>query len=237
MKYFLFLIILAFTGCEATPRPEPIDNGWVVEETSAAISIEGHSLALMFSAEDAWTLEHFSFHGHPLVINTGYNGCVYRQLDGEWIGTGHGGEVVQSIDVIQNKADITFEKRSTLGAIEHRAVWNIHQDGWILVTHEWNIPPELSEPHAFYGFMFCHPNELTASEDVDDGDAQFHDLPQPTIMSSDSYSVRYVITEGIPKRIMLWDREEDNKLYISPRICAGACSMALEIRPWEEARP
>jgi len=189
---------------------------------------------LVFRRDVAWTLTTLEVGGIALVTDSGFNGSVYRPVGGDWSGTGHGGESVLDWAVLRAGDTVSVHKESTMGPLVHRAAWEISRDR-LLVRHEWDVPPGLPVPQAFYGFMFCLPNAAVFPEDEDDADGELHDVELPAVLRPEGQRLDVELIAGELAGCFVWDRDVDNKLYALPDWGEGTVGMEMELR-WSRPR-
>jgi hypothetical protein len=93
---------------------------------AGVLTITGHGYEMILEQGDAWTIEEATFDGAQLLDDTGSHGGVIYE-DGNWIGAGHGGEVVVSSQLIVD--GVSLDLSNGLEAYGHR--FTVRTVSWV----------------------------------------------------------------------------------------------------------
>jgi len=200
-----------------------------------------------FAEGTAWTLREAWYKEKPLLLKTGWQQTVINvqvpKGEDPWIGTGHGKEVVESIELCAEGksypvADglsvsgpaFTLRKRSRLGPYAHVSNVTVDASG-ITEAFEYEVVDDASAVRFMYVFMHCFSNEtrdwvacLKDGSEVrgtflDDNSFSLHEVVRwiAVYAPANEWGAVYVYPGPYDanggKANMFWNRPRDNKLY------------------------
>ena len=172
---FMVAALMMFVSAAAAANAGQVDNGraWIEGEFLNVVTDDYH---VRFWKKAAWTIASVKYQGHPLLTHTGAYHSVLKVMneDGKstWIGTGHGGEEIQSLELIVDGtphpfseemapvAGSTFElvKTSMLGPYLHTARVEVGEGG-IIEDFDYQMHGEPVDMDRMYAFMHCFNNQ------------------------------------------------------------------------------
>lgn len=105
-------------GAAQVEQPRLYDEG--VPE-NGLLTVKAGDYTIVFAAEQAWTIDSFSFDGNAIGGATGFYGTVLVPRGGQWIGTGHtegGREIVHAVKLLVDGQEQPIEVNKTIEADE-----------------------------------------------------------------------------------------------------------------------
>lgn len=160
------------------------------------ITVGDYSMTI--SKEPAFTIRSLSYKGHPVLIPRGWMQPVLNvggKGEAQWIGTGHGREVVTSFELIRDgvvqplrvgqgnyvgerSTVMQLIKTSKMGPYQHRSVLEISADG-LRQSYYFKVIDDSSVVKFLYAFMLIFPKEAERYRLVmGDGDVFSGTLPE-----------------------------------------------------------
>ncbi|MCP4639293.1 MAG: hypothetical protein GY851_02600 [bacterium] len=238
-------VVLALAASAAASAEEAPSGTAAVKDGVLDIRVGDYRVTFVDSV--AWTLREAWYKDKPLLLKTGWQQTVINVAvpkgEDPWIGTGHGKEVVESIELdvagaavpVVNDLSVTgpaftVRKHSRLGPYAHVTNVTVDADG-ITEAFEYEVVEDASDVNFMYVFMHCFINETRDSiaylKDGTEERGAFQDdmsfsLHKParwiTVYSPDKeLGAVYVYPEPYDakggKANMFWHRSYDNKLY------------------------
>ena len=211
------------------------------------LTISAGSYRADFSEKAAWTLREVFCADKPMLVATGaQQSVVNARRSGSkdpWIGTAHGREVVESIELLCDGKgypvkegiavsgdEFTLRKRSRLGPYAHTARVTVSAAG-ITEAFDYEVVEDGSKVNFMYVFMHCFPNEtaewIACLKDGSEMRGRFRDDNSFSLhkvvrwLAVYSPKTQLVIVYVYPKAYeakgsdgnKFWNRPRDNKLY------------------------
>lgn len=194
----------------------------------------------------AWTLHKFNYGADHLLVGSGWMGTVIKcdvpKGQEPFVGTGHGGEVVKSLEVFVNDAPVKLTggasqvvkgdkikvvKTSQIGPLAHRSEITLSPDG-LGQAFEFEVTKDASKLINMYLFMSIWEKSmgdwLAASVDgkvirgsfKQDNKFIQTDLVDWVALFNPESGVAGICVYQLPERYksFFWDRAVDNKHYI-----------------------
>jgi len=139
------------------------------EDVQPVAAIECGPYRILLDGSRAWTMREFSCKDHQLLSTEpdAFNGSVLKLSDGEWIGSGYGGEKVSARTVTVDgkrksfkegstytgRKEVVFSKTSQLKYYRLRTTLKLTPDG-LVETHEYKRTRK-GAVDRLYAFVFC----------------------------------------------------------------------------------
>ncbi|MBN2307766.1 MAG: hypothetical protein JXR94_02275 [Candidatus Hydrogenedentes bacterium] len=240
MASMVLAIVLA-SACPAADGPGSARCG------QGMLHIQTGQYSVKVFENVAWTMRDVDYAGRKLLVPIGWQQSVLRvnAPEGEdpWIGTGHGREEVESVQVIADGTAhdlreglevtgerFTVRKKSWLGPYHHTSDVTIGPDGF----HEefsYSVEKDTSQVKFLYVFMHCFTNDtetwIAGLPDGEEMRGTFKDdmsfslkrdvrwvmLYAPSTEIGAVYAFPEVYASRNSEGNMLWNRDRDNKLY------------------------
>jgi len=240
--------LIALVAVAADVSAETPDAPGVARADEDNLYVETGDYAAKFVRDCAWTLRDVNFKGAKLLVPVGWQQSVLnvKVASGEdpWIGTGHGREVIESVQLIADgdAQDVApglsaqgtafaVHKQSWLGPYFHTSKVTVSPDG-IREDFHFAVKKDTSRVNFIYVFMHCFTNDtrtwiagLGNGEEVsgvfkDDASFSLHkDIRWAMVYApATGIGAVYAYPEVYPsmegKGNMFWNRKGDNKLYL-----------------------
>lgn len=212
------------------------------------LHVETGDYHVRFWEKAAWTLASVNYQGHSLLTHTGaYHSVLKVRGEGksEWIGSGHGGEQIESLtleidgvahpigpELSVTGTTFTLIKVARMGPYQHTARVAISPEGITKHLDFRMIGPPLPI-EQMYALMHCFSKaaehwlvEKTGGEEergtfTSDNqftlrqDIRWAAVYAPTLGVGMTYVYPEVYAGHPPLRNAFWNRKNDNKLYLS----------------------
>lgn len=233
---------------QSAPAPgKASGKAWMEKDR---LCIAAGDYVVRFWEKAAWTLCAADYKSKPILITAGAFQSVLkiRGKDGgksQWIGSGHGGEDIQSITVEVDGSSrplesgfsatgsvFTVVKVSQLGPYKHTARVRVAPDGITEDLH-YEMAGQPVDLEVMYAFMHCFTNDTRqwiaglGGEQEERG--EFADDNKFTLKKDIRWAMVYAPSSGVgmvyaypeiyrgnaPLRNAFWNRPRDNKIYLS----------------------
>ncbi len=205
---------------------------WRVEVKGGITMVTGGNIRVDFRRSTAWTIARIVYRGVQIVGPHGSQGTVIT-WNKNFVGTGHGGEVVHKFIVRCNGTEsqitgqeaitivgqeIAVIKESTLGPFQHKAEIIFPKNGqYLLYRYHYQIKQSLDDFGLMYAFMHCVENQFKDYLAI---------LPDNSILEdrADKEDGRFVLKRDA-KAVVYYS--QDNKIgiaFVYPQVYQGAIS-------------
>lgn len=230
---------------DVSEEPVTLGTAYVAE---GDLFVHAGDYEVKFVENVAWTFRDVHYRGKSLLVPVGWQQSVLRiqapKGEEPWIGTGHGGEVVEKIQVrvgdksydVQDGLSVagdTFvvHKESWLGPYWHVSDVTVSPDG-LAEDFRYEVKKDTSNVIFMYVFMHCFTNDtqewiakLSDGEEVrgtfldDNSFTLKKDIRWAAVYApKTSLGAVYVFPEAYAsfdgQGNMFWNRPHDNKLYL-----------------------
>jgi len=230
----------------ATPNAQEAPPGKALV-SAGVTTVSVGDYRVTFAEDSAWTLREAWYKERPLLLKTGWQQTVINVQvpNGQepWIGTGHGKERVESVELCVDGEShplaerlalsgpaFTLSKHSRLGPYAHVSNVTVDAAG-ITEAFQYEVVEDASAVRFMYVFMHCFSNDtrdwiacLNDGSEVggtflDDNSFSLHEVVRwiAVYEPANEWAALYVYPEPYDangaKANMFWNRPRDNKLY------------------------
>ncbi|MBT3374721.1 MAG: hypothetical protein HN742_31700 [Lentisphaerae bacterium] len=212
------------------------------------VCIDNGVIYVSLNRGQAWTIAQVTYKRDELVGQYGANGTVSACAKGlwggdksGWVGTGHGGEIIESFHLIVDGKmheyssgvslagrEVTTRKVSKLGPFRHTAEITFPASGDCLVEkHSYAVIEDAAGFKSMYAFMHC------MNKTIKDWSAVLAEGGSKEGRAADGLG-KFVLQEEF-KSLACWgDANRKGVVYIYPEIYAGGDSFKNSI--WDRKR-
>lgn len=169
----LCLYLSAFAHDSAAAAPS-----FDADKLPDSFTVSAGDYSITIAKAPAFTIRSLSYKRNPVLIPRGWMQPVLNvvgQGEAQWIGTGHGGEVVTSLELTQDgvalplsatqhnyvggkSAVMRLVRTSIMGPYSHRSVLELSAEG-LRQSYHFEVIGDCSEVNFLYAFMLIFPKE------------------------------------------------------------------------------